>query len=231
MVERIIDVLTPIFSDWGLLLIFVATLLESGVFVASIVPGETVLLMGGFFASEQAVSTAGARPLQLGHVIAVAFAGALAGDLIGFWLGRTAGRTIVRKVGRYFFLPERRLPLLERYFSHYGARAIFLGRFAPFLRSVRTLVAGIARMPLRRFLLPDVAGAAIWSAGIASIGFLLGESWRAAERYLGAGGGVVFLLLIVAFFITWRTAKRRAEIDLAAEAERAEPAPGEREAG
>lgn len=216
MLDRVIDVLTPVFSDWGLLLVFVATLLESGVFVASVVPGETVLLMAGFFASPEAAAAGGGDPLNVGHVIAVAFAGAVAGDVAGYWLGRLAGRWIVRRVGRYFFLPERRLPMLERYFGRYGARAVFLGRFAPFLRSVRTLVAGTARMPFRLFLLPDLLGAAVWAGGISFAGFLLGESWRAADRYLGTGSAAVLVLLVAAFLLTWRRAKRMFEEDLAA---------------
>jgi membrane protein DedA with SNARE-associated domain len=216
VVDWVVETLTPVFRDWGLLIVFIATFLESGVFVASIVPGETVLLLGGFFASPEAVAVAGGHPLDLSEVMAVAFAGAVVGDFAGYWIGRVAGRAIVRKVGRYFFLPERRLPLLERYFRRYGARAIFLGRFAPFLRSIRTLVAGIAHMPFPRFAIPDVAGAAAWVAGITGAGFLLGESWRVADRYLGAGGAVVLVLLVLVFIVTWRRVRRRFEEEIAA---------------
>lgn len=217
MLEGLIDQITPWFRDWGLLIIFLATFLESSVVIASVLPGESVLLLGGFFSSPSALTDAPQPPLRLVSVIAVGFAGAFAGDVIGYLIGRLGGRAIVRRFGRFFFLPERRLPILVGYFTRYGGRAILLGRFAPFLRSVRTLVAGTAHMPFLRFILPDLVGAAAWVAAIASTGFLLGESWRVANRYLGAGGGAVLVLLAVGFVLTWRRVRARVERELAEE--------------
>lgn len=224
MLDEVLEWLTPVFSEWGLLIVFVATFLESGIFVASIVPGESMLLLGGFFASPDAVP-AGYDALDIRSVMAVAFAGAVAGDIVGYVIGRVAGRQIVRRMGRFVLLPERRLPLLERYVERYGARAVLFGRFAPFLRSVRTLVVGIARMPFGRFLLPDAAGAAMWAAGVVLAGFVLGESWRTAQNFLGAGGLVVLIILIALFAVTWRAMKRRLEREITATAEDSD-APG-----
>lgn len=210
----LIDTLTPWFSDWGLLILFLATFIESSLVVASLFPGESVLLLGGFFASPNALLDGSPPPLELPSVILVAFAGAILGDLVGYLIGRAAGRGIVRRVGRFILIPERRLPVLERYFERYGGRAIMLGRFAPFLRSVRTFVAGTAQMPFWRFFFPDVVATAAWATGIASTGFLLGESWHVADRYLGAGGIIVFVVLVGLFLLTWRHMRARLEREL-----------------
>ncbi len=215
MLEGIIENLTPWFLQWGLLIVFVATFVESSIVVASILPGESVLLLAGFFSSPDRPFATEEPALSLVSVILVAFAGAVLGDLVGYTIGRIGGRAIVRRFGKFILLPERRLPVLERYFKHYGRRAILFARFAPFLRSVRTLVAGIARMPFPTFLVPDVAGTAVWCAGVAAAGFLLGESWAVADRYLGAFGVVVFILLIVGFLLTWRGVRKRIERELA----------------
>lgn len=215
MLETVIDAITPWFEEWGLAIIFLATFLESSLVIASVLPGESVLLLGGFFASPHAPFIEGSDPVvELGAVIVVAFAGAFLGDLFGYAIGRMGGRAIVRRFGRFFFLPERRLPVLEGYFRRYGMRAVLLGRFAPFLRSIRTLVAGIARMPVWRFALPDVVGAALWATAIPVMGFLLGESWEVANRYLGAFGAVFFVLLVILFFFTWRRVRARVEREL-----------------
>ena len=217
MIESLLDAITPWFEDWGLIIVFAATFLESSIVVASVLPGESVLLLGGFFASPAATDRAQA-PLALDEVIVVAFAGAVLGDVVGYLIGRGAGRWIVDRLGRFFFLPPRRLPLMEHYFRSYGARAILVGRFAPFLRSVRTLVAGTVRMPFTRFILPDLLGAGIWVSAIAATGYLLGESWRVAQRYLGAGGAVVLLVLIVLFALTWKGMGARLERELETQA-------------
>lgn len=225
MLETVVDLLTPLFRDWGLLIIFAATFLESSILIASVLPGESVLLLGGVYASSNAPFLDGADPaLELGAVIMVAFLGAVLGDIVGYWIGRVAGRSIVRSVGRFFFLPESRLPILESYFERYGMRAVLFGRFAPFLRSARTLVAGIARMDFPRFVIPDLLGAAMWASAVAVIGFLLAESWQVANSYLGAFGFVVFLGLALLFLLTWRRVRARVEQEF----ERERPADGPR---
>jgi membrane protein DedA with SNARE-associated domain len=223
LLESLVDKITPWFLDWGLLIVFAATFLESSIVVASILPGESVLLLAGFFSSPGRPIGTSETSLSLPAVITVAFCGAVLGDMVGYAIGRVGGRSIIHRFGRFFFLPEKRMPVLERYFARYGRRAILFARFAPFLRSVRTLVAGTARMPFNRFLLPDLAGAAIWTTGIASAGFLLGESWRVANRYLGAFGAVVFLLLGVGFLFSWRGVRKLVERELS-EAPAAAPA-------
>lgn len=216
MLDGLVEALTPWFSEWGLVIVFAATFIESSVVVASVFPGESVLLLGGFFASPAALGGA-SPPHALGEVIVIGFVGAVLGDIVGYWIGRAGGRWIVDRLGRFFFLPPRRLPMMERYFRSYGMRAILVGRFAPFLRSVRTLVAGTVRMPFTKFVLPDVLGAAVWVAAIATTGYVLGESWRVARRYMGAGGIVVLVLLLLAFALTWRRVGVRVERELDAQ--------------
>lgn len=213
MIEQFLDWVIPLFEQHGLWIVFAATLIESGLVFASVIPGESVLVFAGFLCAPSEI--VGNTPtLDLRAVIVVAFAGAVLGDLIGYMIGRAWGRPMVSRFGRFFLLPPKRLPVLEVYFARYGGRAILFGRFAPFLRSIRTLVAGIARMPLERFIIPDVIGAAAWASGVAVLGFALGESWRAADRYLGVGGLGVFALLLLGFLLTWRGVKRRVEREL-----------------
>lgn len=214
MLEGAVEQLSPWFRDWGLLVIFAATFLESSILVASFVPGESVLLLGGFFSASNPV--VGVTPImQLEEVVAVAFLGAFLGDLVGFAIGRRYGTVIVEKLGRFVFLSPQRMPVLEAYFRAYGKRAVLFGRFAPFLRSVRTLIAGTAGMPFRSFVVPAFIGAAAWSALVAITGFLLSESYRVAESAFGTGGLIVFAILIVAFVLTWRNVRRRVQRELA----------------
>lgn len=208
-----VEQLTPWFRDWGLLLVLLATFLESSVVIASFVPGESVLLLAGFLSAESSII--GGEPiLQLEYVITVAFIGAFLGDVIGFAIGRRYGEVIIRKFGKYVFLTEDRVPVLEAYFRSYGKRAIMLGRFAPFLRSVRTLVAGTAGMKFSAFAVPAFIAAGAWAALVGVTGFLLGESYRVADKAFGRVGLVIFLLLIVLFVWTWRRVRVRVQQEL-----------------
>jgi membrane-associated protein len=210
----IVDQLAPWFHEWGLLIVFLATFLESSILIASVVPGESTLLLAGFFASNNSLLSEG-PVLDLEWVITVAFLGALLGDIAGFYIGKRFGPQIVARWGKYVFLSPDRMPVLEAYFREYGRRAVLFGRFAPFLRSVRTLIAGTAGMEFRVFFAPAFVGAAAWATLVAVTGFILSESYRVADLYLGTGGFVVLGLLIVGFFFTWRGVRRKVQQEIA----------------
>jgi membrane protein DedA with SNARE-associated domain len=70
-------------------------------------------------------------------------------------------------------------------------------------------------MDLLRFVIPDIVGAGVWVVAVALTGFILTESWRVANRTLGAFGALVFLVLAVVFLLTWRRVRARAERELA----------------
>src|SRR5215467_7671934 len=98
------------------------------------VPGETILLVAGFFASN--------GHFQLPMVMLIAAAGAVTGDNIGFAIGHHYGRGILLKFGRFVFLTPKRLEHLENYFKQHGNKTILVARFITGLRVVGALLAG-----------------------------------------------------------------------------------------
>src|SRR5260221_6858146 len=82
----------------------------------------------------------------------------------------------------------------DRFFARYGSYSVALCRFIPVLRSTVPLVAVIAGMSTRRFLIANVASALVWApahvcpaqlAGL-SIERLRDGDWGSAA-FLGAG--------------------------------------------
>ena len=55
--------------------------------------------------------------------------------------------------------------MAEGYYEEHGGKTVFLGRFIPVARSVGFIVAGVAKMEWRRFIVYDVAGATVWGIG------------------------------------------------------------------
>ncbi len=110
--------------------------------------------------------------------------GAVIGDFLSFWVGR---RFSARLLGMWPF--SRRPDLMmnaTRFFDRYGVFSVALCRFVPVLRSTVPLVAGMAGMRQRRFVMANVASAFIWAplhiypaqmAGL-SIGRLKDGDWR-----------------------------------------------------
>ena len=192
VLDRIIDLLRPYLdAPWGYLVVGAATFLENSVGAGFVVPGETLVIIGGFYA--------GNGDLWLPLLMAIVCASAIAGDNIGYLIGRRYGRGFLERHGHKLFVTPERLEMAERYFEEHGGKTVFLGRFIPVARSVGFIVAGVAHMRWRRFIVYDVAGAVIWGVGHTTIGYLLGDNYEAIERYLTPAGialGVVLLLLI-----------------------------------
>jgi membrane-associated protein len=189
VLDRVIEFLRPYLSvPWGYVIVGVATFLENSVGAGVIVPGETLVILGGFYAR--------VGDLWLPLVAFVAVVGAILGDNVGYWIGRRFGRGFVERHGRRLFITKERLDRVEGYYGSHGGKTVFLGRFVPFVRSVGFLVAGVAHMPWKRFLVYDVVGAVIWGVGHSVLGYLVGASYEDFAPYFGLGILVVLLLLI-----------------------------------
>jgi undecaprenyl-diphosphatase len=190
MLDKVIDFLRPYLeAPWGYVIVGSATFLENSIGAGVIVPGETLVIIGGVYA--------GLGDLWLPVVAAVAVVGAVAGDNVGYWIGRRFGRGFLERHGRRLFVTPERLEATERYYRRHGGKTVFLGRFIPVVRSVGFIVAGVSHMPWKRFFGYDLAGAAIWGVTHTVIGYVLGESYERLERFATPFGLVLLGLLVV----------------------------------
>jgi len=176
----------------ALLVVFALPALESSAFLGFIFPGEMAVLLGGVIASQGHV--------PLAAVMAAGIGGAIAGDSVGYLVGRRWGRRILDStLGR--FINAEHLDRAERALAQRGGWAVFLGRFTVALRVLIPGLAGMARMPYRRFAIANVTGGAIWGAAMVFAGFLAGNSWHTVEHDISIVGitvtlGAIALLLI-----------------------------------
>lgn len=202
MLERIIDFLRPYMdAPWGYVLVGLAVFLENSVGAGLVVPGETLVILGGFYAR--------VGDLWLPLVMFVVVVCAIAGDNVGYVIGRRYGRRFLERHGRKVFVTPARLELAERYYDEHGGKTVFLGRFVPVVRSVGFMVAGAAHMPWRRFIVYDVAGAVIWGVGHTMLGYFLGASYERWEKYLTPIGIGILVVLLISIGASKMLASRR----------------------
>lgn len=206
MLERIIHFLEPYLSaPWGYVVVGLATFLENSIGAGLIVPGETLVILGGFYAR------IGEPPLSLPLISATVVVLSVAGDNVGYLIGRRYGRGFLVRVGPRVGLTPEKLASADRYYESHGGKTVFLGRFVPFVRSVGFILAGAAHLPWRRFIVYDVAGAAIWGIGHTVLGYAIGASYERWEGYLtpiGLGIGAVLVTLVLVQ--RWRGKRRSA---------------------
>jgi membrane protein DedA with SNARE-associated domain len=160
------------------------------------VPGETILIIGGFFAAK--------GDFHLGYVMAIAACGAMIGDNIGFAVGRHYGRDFLVRYGRWFLLTQNRLAAIDRFFQSHGDKTILVARFITGLRVFAALFAGTSKMKWRTFLAYNSAGAVVWAVVIASLGYIFAPSWHALERWVGRGGAALLVAAVVIMVVAWK---------------------------
>jgi membrane protein DedA with SNARE-associated domain len=183
----------------ALLVVFALPALESSAFLGFIFPGEMAVLLGGVVASQGRV--------PLAAVMAAGIAGAVAGDAVGYLVGRRWGRRILDStLGR--FVKAAHLDRTERALARRGGWSVLVGRFTVALRVMVPGLAGMARMPYRRFAVANVIGGALWGAAVALAGYLAGNSWHIVEHYISMVG-VGFTLGVIALLFTGRAIGRR----------------------
>lgn len=166
----------------------VMAFLETAAFVGLLVPGETVILLAG--------TVAGAGRISIVWLIALVWASAVAGDVTSLVLGRRLGRRFVLRHGWRVQITRERFERVERFYRRHGGKAVLLGRFVGVVRAISPFVAGSSGMPLRRFLPFDVAGAGLWGAGIALLGYFLWESFDHASEVAGRGALAVGAVIV-----------------------------------
>jgi membrane protein DedA with SNARE-associated domain/membrane-associated phospholipid phosphatase len=174
---------------WTYLLVGVFAFVETGAFVGLVVPGETVMLLGG------AVAGQGAIDIYL--LIAIAWFAAWAGDTTSFFLGRRLGREFVMRHGPRFGISHERFERVEDYFSRHGGKTIFVGRFISLVRAFAPFIAGSSRMRYRDFVPYSILGTGLWASAHILIGYFFSRSIDTAAKYAGKGAFLLATLIVV----------------------------------
>src|SRR6266436_9658229 len=170
------------------------------------VPGETILLVAGYFAST--------GEFNIALVMIIAATGAVVGDNIGFAIGHHYGRGILLRFGRFIFLTPKRLESMENYFQSHGNKTILVARFITGLRVFAALLAGASKMRWRVFFVYNVAGALLWSIVITTLGYLFGQSLPLLVKWVGRSGTILLIVAIVMAVIVWRIRRHRSRKQL-----------------
>jgi membrane-associated protein len=207
-----VNLLSPhsLLASFGAIGIFVVMFAETGLLVGIFLPGDSLLFTAGLLCSTKAGDTV---HLSLPAVLVAAAAGALLGAQAGYLIGRRAGPALVDRQDR----PRLRLALerARQSLDRYGeTKAIVIGRFIPFVRTVINPLAGITRMQPRRFLVAQVIGGLVWSLGITLAGYGLGSRIPSVDKYLLPIVAVVVVISLIPVALEIRRARASGGSDL-----------------
>jgi membrane protein DedA with SNARE-associated domain/uncharacterized membrane protein YkvA (DUF1232 family) len=162
------------------------------------IPSELIMPLAGFVAAQGQldpvlVVLAG----TLGSVL-----GALPWYYAGRWLGEERMCRLAARHGRWLTVDDKDLGKAIRWFERHGRVAVLIGRLVPTVRTLISLPAGMARMPLLPFLLYSSIGSLLWTAALAAAGYLLESNYRLVGDYLDRASKVIIGLIVLTYL--WR---------------------------
>jgi len=183
------------------LFLFGIVFAETGLVVTPFLPGDSLLFAAGALAA--------LGSLHLSGLMLVLYIAAIAGDSVNYWIGQLLGQKIVDNP-KITFINQEHIDKTEEFYKKYGGKTIILARFVPIVRTFAPIVAGIASMNYRKFMIYNLVGALLWATGVTSAGFYLGERFPIIQDYITyVVLGIIFLTMIPLFWETYKAHRDR----------------------
>lgn len=162
------------------------------------IPSEVIMPLAGF------VARRGRHPILL--TIVAGSVGSLLGAIGWYWIGRRVGeerlREWVDRHGRWLALSCGDIDRAADWFRRHEGTAVGLGRLVPGVRTLISLPAGFAGMPVLPFLAWSTVGTVAWTALLVVAGYLLGGAYDKVQAPLNVASWII-LGVIVAMYL-WR---------------------------
>lgn len=185
---------------FDVLLVFVASLASH---VGLPVPASPFLvIVGGLAAS------AGQWPAT---AFALAIVGTLLGDAVWYVLGRVYGHKIMRTLCRISISPDSCVRQSESFFERWGGSSLIAAKFVPGISVVAPPMAGALGLSIRKFVLWDIAAAAVWTSAYMGLGAVFHDAIdRVLDGLAQAGHAAgAFLGVIVLVYLGVKWVRRR----------------------
>jgi membrane protein DedA with SNARE-associated domain len=197
------DTFQHLIDTLGYFGVFVLLLIEN---LFPPLPSEVVAPFCGYAAARGELNIVG--------VIAAAVFGSMVGQLPWYYAGRMLGEkrieALAARYGRWLTVTPHEVDRVFTWFYRHGAASVFFGRMIPAIRAVISLPAGIAEMPLGKFLVYSLAGTTTWMGGLAYAGYRLGQNYELVEKYIGPGTKIVVALVVLTYFVRLALSFRKA---------------------
>ena len=183
--------LSEFVAHYGYLAVFGLILFQT---VGIPLPGEAALIAAAVYAQHT-------HKLDVIDIILISALATSLGGVMGYWIGRRGGYPLLMRHGHHVGLNPARMRLGEYLFQFHGGKILLFGRVIAVLRTYQSVLAGIYRMPFRRFVAFSGLGALLWAAAIGYGAYGFGGLFNRmagvlAWGTLALGLGIMFAIAI-----------------------------------
>lgn len=161
----------------GLSLLLLIIFAETGVFFGFFLPGDSLLFVAGLLADTEYLD------VNVSLLIVLLIIAAVSGSTVGYLTGRWAGKFLANRPDSIFF-KKKYLDVTQAFYQKHGMMAFILGRFLPIVRTFVTIIAGMVKIDMPKFVFFNFLGATIWIVVMVLSGHFLGRLFPQITMYL-----------------------------------------------
>jgi len=194
------DFIIGFITNWSYLGIFLLMVAEN---IFPPIPSELIMPFAGYVAANGDLNVIG--------VLLAGTLGSLVGTLAWYAVARLMGLErftwLCNKLGRIATLSEDDIDKADRWFKRHGYWAVFIGRLIPAIRTLISVPAGLAAMPLGTFLSISAAGSLVWTTLLTAAGYLMQANYHIVEAWVDPVSTAVVVLAVAIYiwrFATWK---------------------------
>jgi membrane-associated protein len=186
-IDKHLSLLTSEYGVWTYLILFLIVFSETGLVVAPLLPGDSLLFAAG------AICALGT--LDVYTLITLLIVAAVVGDAVNYTVGKRIGNALINgRMGR--FVKQEHIERTHAFYEKHGGKTIIIARFMPIIRTFAPFVAGIGRMTYSRFFAYNVVGAIVWVVGFVTLGYVFGNQPFVKKYFSLVIGGIILLSIL-----------------------------------
>src|SRR5262249_48015365 len=154
------EYLSVFYKSYGYWFIFLAVLSDG--LGAPPIAVPILLIAGGLAATGK---------MSLGLLILAASSAAAIGDLLWYIVGRSGSSTVSKILNRTCANGKVSLARCLVWVRDYGLSFLLLSKFVPGIATLAPPAAGMAKIPVAKFLLANLVSRVLWAASVSWVGY------------------------------------------------------------
>jgi len=200
----VFDFITEFMQSGGYLAVFALMALEN---IFPPIPSELIMPFAGFVAARGDLNVIG--------VLIAGTAGSVAGALPWYYAGKVYGKERLEKFAdkhaRWMTVTHGDIEHAMDSFEKHGRKVVLFGRLIPAIRTLISVPAGLAGMPMGQFLLYSTVGSLVWTGILTGAGYMLESQYERVAQYVDPVSKAILIGLLGWYLYRVATFKKRAK--------------------
>jgi len=175
---------------WVYVILFGIVFAETGLVIAPILPGDSLLFTVGVVAALEGT-------IDVYAIIPLLIIAAVLGDAVNYSIGKKLGAAVFTSE-RSIFFNKKHLYRTQDFYERYGGKTIIIARFIPIIRTFAPFVAGVGNMRYSRFFAFNLIGAVAWVPTLVFVGYKFAHQEWVQKRFHVVIFAIIFISILPA---------------------------------